>query len=392
LTSNVVKRVTPAYGSPDQQAVEAAEQAFALQLTQDLVSGQSGNVVVSPESIETALTMLELGARGSTQHEIAAVLGSGALTAAQTAEGWDALTAELASDARASGGVLTDANAVFLQKSLSVSPAYLHALERDFGVGVQRINFQAGSASAAAAINSWTDRVTKGRIDHMLDSSSLPRLTSLVLADAVRFSASWSLPFQRLTREGSFVTASGSSVRVPMMHLEANLRYFSTDGLQGVVLPYAGGKFDAVVVETRSGALSSVLTQLTPAALSHLDAPTQLVPLFVILPKFAVGSEESLDGTLQHLGLGPAFMSGANFSGITSRQISLGTVAQRDVLSVNQIGTDATAASSASTTFSKGKGSIQTISFDKPFIFVVRDAATGAIVTEALINNPSVVP
>jgi serpin B len=391
LASKVVKRVTPAYGSPDQQAVEAAEQAFALHLTQDLVSGQSGNVVVSPESIETALTMLELGARGSTQHEIAAVLSSGALTASQTAEGWDALTAELASDARVSGGVLTDANAVFLQKSLSVSPAYLHALGRDFGVGVHLVDFKAG-ASAAAAINSWTAQVTKGRIDQMLGSSSLPPLTALVLADAVAFSARWSLPFERSTSEASFATASGSSVRVAMMHLEANLRYFSTDGLQGVVLPYAGGKFDAVVVEPRSGSLSSVLTQLTSAALSHLDAPTQLVPVFLSLPKFAVGSEESLDGTLQHLGLGPAFMSGANFSGITSRQISLGTVAQRDVLSVNQIGTDATASSSASSTFSKGTGSIQTISFDQPFLFVVRDAETGAIVTEALINDPSVVP
>jgi serpin B len=386
-----VKRAYVAYGSPSEVAVESDEQGFALALTQRLMAGQHGNLVVSPESVETALTMLELGASGATQREIATVLGSGKLSAAEQAAGWNALTAELTADASATGGgSLIDENAVFVQRNLVVRPNYLKALEQNFGVGVEPANFQAGGGTAARAINAWVANATKGRIKALFGTSSLPAFTSLVLADAVRFSAQWQVPFlQPMTKPGRFVTAANGPVTVRMMQIETDLLYISTRQLVGVVLPYAGDKYEAIAVEPRRGSLSSLVESLTQASLRSLGASAHADSVDLRIPKFSISSQASLNDALQALGLGGAFMRGADFSGITSGQLRLGTVGQSDLLSIDENGTSVAAASSTSLIPNKTHGSIQRVTFDRPFLFVIRDNATGAIITEAIVSDPS---
>jgi len=390
LASQVKRAVVPP-GSPSELAVESAEQRFALQLTQRLVNnGHVGNVVLSPESIEATLAMLELGARGATQHEIAGLLGSVNVRPTEQAAGWNALTAQLASDARGTGGELTDENAVFVQRTLPVRPSYLNALKRNFGAGIEQVDFQAGGAKAAGAINSWVSRATGARIPQLFGTSSLPPITSLVLVDAMRFSGRWQWSFAKSqTALGRFDLSNGKSVNVPMMHLVAKLRYFSVHQLEGVVLPYAGGRFDAIAVEPRSGSLSSVVLGLTPASLTALATSTRLDPVAIAIPRFSVSSEASLDDSLRAMGLAGAFASGADFSGISASPLRLGTVAQRDVLSVDESGTDATGASGVGVVPLSLHGQMQTISFDHPFLFVIRDNATGAIITDALVADPS---
>jgi serpin B len=390
LASNV-ERTMVAPGSPSELAVESGEQRFALELTQKVLStGQPGNVVLSPESVESSLAMLELGARGVTQRQIAGVLGSSKLSATKQAAGWDALTSELASDARKSGGELTSENAVFVQRTLAVRPKYLDELKQNFGVGVEQVDFQAGRVAATRAINTWVKGATSNRIPQVIAPSSLPAQTSLVLADATQFSARWKWMFAKSqTTLGSFQASKGNSVKVPMMHLEAELSYFSTHGLEGVVLPYAGGKFDAIVVEPRAGSLTPVVEGLTPATLATLAAAAKVEPVTLALPKFSISSAASLDGSLQALGLGSVFTASADLSGISATPLMLGAVAQRDVVSVDESGTDATAASTAVVVPLGLHGQVRSISFDHPFLFVIRDNATGAILTDAVVTDPS---
>ena len=101
-----------------------------------------------------------------------------------------------------------------------------------------------------------------------------------------------------------------------MMQLVAELQCFKTDRLQGVVLPYAGGKFDAIAVEARAGSLASVIGRLTPASLFALAASTHLDQVALAMPRFSISSEASIDGSLKALGLSSAFTSSADFSGI----------------------------------------------------------------------------
>src|ERR1700683_3725187 len=91
-----IRREPVAAGSADEVAVVNAEQAFTLALTERISAmSPSQNVVLSGASVALALSMLELGARGRTASQIAAVLGTSQLSAAEQAAGWDALTSQL---------------------------------------------------------------------------------------------------------------------------------------------------------------------------------------------------------------------------------------------------------------------------------------------------------
>jgi serpin B len=378
-------------GSPAELAVEHAEQGFALALTQRLLSSAgSSNIVVSPESLGVALTMLELGAAGATQQEIASALGEGRSTAAAQAVGWDALVARLQSDAAASRVQLTDETCLFLQRSLAVKPAYLDALQRYFDTGLERVDFAA--PHAAAAVNAWIANSTRGAVPQLF-AEPLPYMTELVLTDAVRFAARWAPEVDFLTSldtPGSFVTASGARVPVTMMKLESSsLAYVSTNRLEAVVLPYAGEGFEAVAVEARGGSLSSVVDSLDSAELTKLASSARVGSVTLTMPKFSISSEANLDETLRAMGIAGAFGLRANYTGITTALgLQLQAIAQADSLTVDERGTDTSSVSGVRSGPTLQHGHIETISFDHPFLFVIRDRATGAIVSDAIVADP----
>jgi serpin B len=378
-------------GSPSELAVEHAEQGFALALTQRLLSSAgNSNVVVSPESLGAVLTMLELGARGSTEQEIADALGAGHAAPVTQAAGWDALTARLQSDAALSGAQLTDENSVFVQRTVPVATGYLDVLKRYFDAGVERVDFS--SAEAAKAVNTWVAGSTDGKVRRLF-SAPLSSLTQLVLTDAVHFSARWArgLDFvPSVETSQQFVTASGARVSVTMMRLESALAFVSTSKLQAVVLPYAGQKFEAVLVKARSGSLTSLVAGLNSTELTKLTAAARTGAVNLTMPRFSISSEANLNGVLQAMGMAGAFGSRADFTGITSGLgIRVQAVAQADSLTVGPQGTDTSSASGAQSGPTDQRGRIETISFDRPFLFVIRDIATGAIVSDAIVADPS---
>ncbi|MGD0083887.1 MAG: serpin family protein [Acidimicrobiales bacterium] len=391
--ASAVRRQAVAPGSPNQVTVESAEQRFALALTKVILAqAPTSNVVVSPESLATTLSMLELGARGTTEHEIAAALGSSSLNAQQQASGWNALTAQLASDAAAAHVQLVDRNAVFVQQSLNVLTGFKDALMSNYGARVTTVDFRATNGSAINVINNWVQQVT-GAASPLFGPGSLSSSTELVMADAMRFSAAWgpNVVFPaRLTSRGEFVTTDGHPARVPMMKLlTADIQYVSSTQMEGVVLPYAGGRFEAVAIEPTTGSISSLVSTLTPASLDQLAKNFRVGLVSLTMPTFSVGSNVNLDGTLRALGIADAFNSSADFGGMARARLELEAVAQSDQLSVGRYGTDASAASGAATRAVSSSGHVTTISFDHPFIFVIRDKATGAILFDAVITNPS---
>ncbi|HXY45573.1 MAG TPA: serpin family protein, partial [Acidimicrobiales bacterium] len=261
---------------------------------------------------------------------------------------------------------------------------------RYFDTGVEQVDFS--SPKAAAAVNAWVATSTRGAVRRLLPVA-LPSLTDLLLTDAVHFSARWApevdfLP--SLETRGSFVTAGGARVPVTMMRLQSgSLAYVSTSGLQAVVLPYAGERFEAVAVEATRGALSSLVDGLGPAELTRLAHSAHVGAVNLAIPKFSISSEANLDGVLQAVGVAGAFGLGADYRGMTAALgITLQAVDQADSLTVDEFGTDTSSVSGVRTGQTSQHGHIETISFDHPFLFVIRDVATGAIVSDAIVADP----
>ncbi|MGA2210013.1 MAG: serpin family protein [Acidimicrobiales bacterium] len=377
----------PSSGAPA-PAAALAEQKFALDLTKHLLAtAGDSNVVVSPASLDEALNTLELGATGATKAGIAATLGEGLPPGGGANIGWKSLEQQLQAT---TSGPLQLSSHVFVAKGSHISASYLANLKRDFGAGVEEVDFRAGRA--APDINAWLHAQPSPQVAFTPADTS-PSTKLLVTAES-SFSAKWgpgvlfSVPSLSPAEETFHVTPA-SAVAAVMMQLDtSSVPFVSTSEQQAVVLPYSGGRYEAVVLQAGAGSAASLLSALTPAGLSAILASAHTGALEVFLPAFSVSASADLRPALEALGMGTAFSSGANFTDLTGVPgARLQDVLQAGSLNVGKAGTNVTQLSSSGLTTSHGQPT--TISFDHPFLFLVRDIATGAIVSDAVINNPN---
>jgi serpin B len=348
-------------------------------------------VAVSPASLDLALSMLVNGARGSTASQIAHVLGTTGMSDAALNGQWAALTQAWSGAATKAGIDFSSANSVWVDKGFGVAHAFMAALAQYYGAGVWQVDFQHQMQAALAALDSWTSQHTHGRITKLF--TSLPAQTVLVLANAIYFKAAWAVPFNaNLTQPAAFTLASGASVRTSFMSSGEAQNYACgvTSDYQAVALPYRGGRFAAEVIMPTHGSLSSFVAGLSGTALTDIAASLHPQSAVVELPKFSLSTTTDLVPVLSQLGMPDAFGGTADFSGMSSTPTQIGAAIQRVYLRVAEKGTEAAAVTgiAAEPTSATADPALQ-LRFNHPFLFLVRDVHTGAIMFEAAVANPA---
>jgi serpin B len=413
---HVTERIGGAYELTSEQApsqpapaklvrgVEQAEVGFSLELLKNLTgSNDSSNELVSPSSLATALSMLELGAAGPTERAIAETLGSGGLSAGDQASAWHALAALL--QAQTSQGdtdiahvpELDVANALWIQQGLAVRSEFVRSLASQFRTGLWQVDFHNDLEGAIAAINQWTSRSTKGLIPQLFSPGALDQSTDLVLADAVYFRAEWARQFQSATRLRPFDPASGGTESVPFMttgptgsRRELTAPFSVTREYVAVELPYSGRNLSAVVVMPEQSSLSGFVDSLTPASLAQLLKAMGSAPIDLSMPTFTLRSDNRLNDVLASMGMSQAFENTADFTQIAPRPpLQVQSVEQHAYLQVTPKGTTAAAATGVGVQTSVARLPAPPIVIDHPFLFLVRDDTTGTILFESEVENPA---
>ncbi|UQX89085.1 serpin family protein [Jatrophihabitans telluris] len=374
--------------------VAVAEQTFALDLLRKVASAKPGsNVALSPSSLAIALAMLQTGARGQTAAEIAHVLHTSGLSSAQQDAGWQAVMDVLTGAAGGSGLALESANSLWVQRGLTLADPFMQAMSRYFRTGVWQVNF-GSRASAEAAINAWVQTQTHGKITTLFDPGQLDPGTMLVLANAVYFKARWRQAFDAAnTRPDTFHRADGTERTVDFLHEPlggSGLSGVFTPGYQAVQIPYTGGRFAALAIMPYHQDLDHFVAGLSPTGLGTIVGT--LTPIVqsgepLSLPKFTVADYTTLNTTLGALGMRRAFGSSADLGGLGVAG-SVGTVAQRDYISVDESGTEAAAVTGIGVAMSAVAGPPPGL-FDHPFLFLVRDTETGTILFSTMVADPT---
>jgi serine protease inhibitor len=371
----------------DAAAVVAAEQRLSLALLRGLGSGGS-NISVSPASLYVALAMLENGARGRTQAQIASALQAAGLGLDAQNAGLSALTSELADAASHDHVTLQSANSVWEQRGFPVRKQFLDTLASCYRTGVWQVDFAGATSSAMRAINDWTSQQTHGKIRKLFDH--LDPSTVLVLANAIYFHAAWATPFDRAqTAPGTFTTASGQHVQAQFMSGGAGLRVASTGDYQALQLPYTGGRFAALAIMPTHGSLRDFVHSLTPDSIASIAGAVRTVPgAAVELPRFTTTSTLDLVPTLKSFGMTDAFAN-ANLSGLSPVSTAVDQVVQRVYIGVGEKGTTAAAVTGIAVAESMGMAPSLQIVLDHPFLFLVRDTQTGTILFASEIQDPT---
>ncbi len=373
-------------GAPVEEAntheVVQGNTAFAVDLYQQL-RGQGGNIFFSPHSISLALGMTYGGARGITAEEMAAALHF-PKNHEQLHPDFERLNRKLAQTAEGTGQKLNIANGLCLTGG-DVSPEYKNLLANSYDAEFFR--------GGVDKINAWVSTKTEGKIERILDQ--LTANSVCVLLNAIYFKGLWESPFkEEQTHDAPFFVKPREEVTVRLMHQRCPLKVLRKEGFQAASIHYKGKRMSMVILlpdavdglpafekELRAGNLERWLADLD-------KAPSQERDLY--LPKYRLETGYDLVSPFQELGIRDAFKEDtADFSGMgwPKGDLWISQIKHKAFVEVNEEGTEAAAATAVEMVT---KAAMPTPPFraDHPFLFLIRDNETGALLFLGRLVNP----
>jgi serine protease inhibitor len=396
----MVRGVATVEPAANPQPYGAADTAFGLAVMRAWCAQNPGqNLVFSPSTLASALGLAYLGARGATAAGMATVLHLPASSPGALAAGLQARLKALSS-LDGPGVTVAASDQVWADPTLTTLRSYLDDVATGYGAGVAQAPFSTDPAKAATEINAAISAATRGHITQLVDASMLSKI-GWVLTSALYLDAAWATPFAaNQTEPASFVLASAKSVTVPFMNGDA-FPYTTAAGWQAVSLPYKGGKLTmtALLPPARSGACA-LPSQAELSAISGAlggsgsGAGASAGRADVSLPTVNLdtsGDAGNMQPVLARLGMGLAFSSNADFTGLSKEACCIGFVQQAATLRVGEKGTVGAAAAAVGMVPAMAIAVPRTITitFNRPYLLLVSAKATGEPLFLAEVANPA---
>jgi serpin B len=375
------------------RAYGAGDTAFGLKLLSALCQDQPGsNAVISPVSLATGLGMAYLGSRGATATAMTQVLHLPA-TGSGLAAGLAARAALLASLNRP-GVTFSTSNRIWADPTVVTKRSFVAALRAGYQAHLTHVPLLTNPEQVRTEINAAVAADTRRHIAQLLPPGSIPADTiGWVLTDALYLHAAWKSPFDpTLTGPGSFSTTRGN-VTAQYMN-GGGFPVTTSGGWTAVSLPYRGDRLSMLAIlppARHSGSMpggSRGCPLPTPATVGALASglAASHMQTYIALPKIKLASSYSLQRALTSLGMGIAFSSRADFSGISPQACCIGFVQHAATLAVAEKGTVASAATAVGITASAGH---LVLRFDRPYMLVLRDSLTGEPLMLSWVANPA---
>jgi len=396
LESDKERITSPDVSTSEQASLIEGNSAFAFDLYRALKE-EDGNLFYSPYSISLALAMTYAGARGETAEQMAATLEF-MLEQDRLHPAFNWLDAELASRGEGAEGKdgegfrLNIVNAIWGQKDYKFLSDFLDVLAENYGAGLRILDFITETEKSRVTINDWVSDQTEGRIEDLIRQGAISELTRLVLTNAIYFNTAWAYPFDEdMTSGGQFYLLDSGQVSVPMMKQTESFGYTEGEGYQAVELPYDGGELSMVILLPEAGQFEAFEEELQAQQASDIISDLQPARVALTMLRFEFDSEFSLKDTLAEMGMPIAFSSAADFSGMTgNRELFISDVVHKAFVAVDEAGTEAAAATAVIMDLTAVPETPVEVTIDRPFIFLIRDIETGAILFVGRVMNPGV--
>ncbi len=365
------------------------------------IRDEGENMFFSPYSISLAMAMTYAGARNQTETQMADTLQFNF-----EQETLHSLFNELGLDLNSRNKndpdnsdkylKLNIVNEVWGQKDYSFLDTYLDTLMINYGAGIRIVDFINNPDQARLDINEWVAYQTENKIENLLVQDDITIWTRLVLTNTIYFNASWGIPFDPdSTYDGIFHLEDGSNTTVSMMIPKAsggeNGECFAAaegPGYQAVELPYYGNDFSMVIMIPDSGMFDTFEQELDSSVIDEIINNLKKQDFTLRMPKFEYKSRTNLSKALSEMGMSDAFDPYvADFSGMDGTlDLFISGVIHQASITLDEAGTEAAAATAV--VFDIVSAPTLEITIDRPFIYLIRDNLTGAILFLGRIKNP----
>ncbi len=366
------------------------------------IENKNKNMVYSPLSIKYALKMLSDGADGKTKEQIDSLVGIYNPAKYKSSEN------------------LSLANAFFIKETDTklIAESYKSLLEEKYGAEIINDMFK-----NANNINSWISNKTLGIIKNMLDDNTVENATA-ILVNALAIDMKWQTSMEKPHPE-IFYKEDGTQVEVDMVSDTAMINkersynvaepgwysdVYEDDSVQVFakrLKKYDESQLEFVAIMPKKQTLSDYLKSLRITQINELRNKAKPISevaynsdgktkAFIKIPKFKFNTDLNLKNDLIKLGLTDVFGANSNLSKmqniISSEKLYVDDAKHKADIEFTEEGIKAAAV----TTIIIEKSSIElidhtyTMTFDHPFLFVIRDVDNGEVWFTGTVYSPNI--
>ncbi|MCD4745953.1 MAG: serpin family protein [Bacteroidales bacterium] len=366
---------------------------FSIDLYSKLCKNKE-NIFFSPFSISSALAMTYAGAKGETAKQMSQVLHYH-LKPDNVQNDFSILLNDLKKRNKEKIK-LNIANSLWAQKDYYFLDDYFNSIKKYYGAGLQFVDFKddAEREKSRILINEWVEKETNNKIKDILFPGALIPTTRLVLVNAIYFYGNWANQFHKeLTKNDKFYINTEKTVNSLFMNQQSEFKYFETELLKGIELPYAGNEISMLVLLPKAkDGLQELENSFTYKNYRNWNSMLTKKEVKLSIPKFEMTSEFNLGSVLSGMGMPDAFSFNADFSGMTGKKdLKIDKVVHKAFVEVNEKGTEA-AAATAVMMMEKAAPihkKIKIFKADHPFIFIIKDNLNGSILFIGRVLDPS---
>ena len=349
------------------------------------------NYMISPYSIEVALSMLREGASDKTLDELNNIVPERNIKD------------------------LSVKNKINIANSLFIKDDYKKDVIKDFSdtlTNKYNSNIIYDKFDSPDKINNWVKKETNGMIPSILDK--IPNEFVLGLANAVAIDVEWENEFKcENTRKDEFTLLNGDKKNVSMMNtlFKSDAYYYENDVFEAVSIPYkkynrfSGKESDEDNSEQLEfigllpkNSVDDVINSMSLSTMEEINkskryASEDDLRINVGLPKFSFKYNFSdFASTLKQLGIKRIFINDAEFKNMINTKVKIATSIHKTFIEVDEKGTKAAAV----TYFGANKAAavepryeIVDVKFNKPFVFMIKDSDTNEILFFGVVYEPS---
>lgn len=345
------------------------------------------NYMVSPYSVEIALSMLRDGSGGTTFEEINKIAPKRGIK-------------YLRMDKK-----VNVANGLFIKDSYKdyVISDYIQNLKDNYNATVKFDKF-----SEPTIMNNWVKKETYGMIDKLVDR--LDKDFVLGIVNAVALDAEWENKFTcENTVKDDFHLADGTKMNVSMMNnsFKSSAAYYEDDNIKSVILPYK--KYSETGEESEYGEqlefigilpnedIDQYINNITLEDITNIDKNKKVADsdfeIKLSIPKFSFDYDfAEFKNTLIKMGIKEVFSSDADLSNmLEGDSYYINEAIHKSYIEFDEEGTKASAVTGFLT---KDNAVIENndlveIKFDRPFVFLIKDVNGSEILFFGVVYSPS---
>ncbi len=344
------------------------------------------NILVSPQSVLSALSMTANGANGDLLSDMENVLCEGVHL-----DEHNKYMRTYNNDLEEAASVdFNVANSVWIKDSedIQVEELFLQNCVDYYDANIYMSMFDEKTVSD---INSWVKEETDGMIPSIINE--IPDSAVMYLINAISFEGEWHEAYEeyQILEDSEFTSSEGQLQNVTMLSSTENI-FICDESSIGFIKPYKDGEYAFMaILPDEDIAVEDYVSEMTGEKFLELYSNRAYMDVVVKLPEFSYEYSDELSECLSNMGMSQAFSETADFSNMatTGNSLYISKVLHKTFIQVDRLGTKAAAATTVEMVSESCEEvcEVEYVILDRPFIYSIIDTNTGLPIFIGVLNS-----